>query len=208
MTFNIFLFEDGEVFASPSVEASTKKLVQLNCSNIVKIAAGYSHAVMLDCEGKIYTYGANNYGQLGINKMVSIRQKAEVHAVTAINEHSDKVKLIACGPNYTLAYTELGSLYYWGYLVPDDLESVEHSPSPLQISLFQDDQEEKKQPYLTDIKATLREIIACDSKGRLYRTEIVQSQILKPMQGGMGGLEHRVGAVYEITGVNRGGYLF
>lgn len=87
--------------------------------------------MLLTEEGLLYTFGANNHGQLGINKLVTIKQKSAVHPVSLINDCNDKVKLIACGPNYSLAYTESGTLYYFGYLVPDDPTSVQHAPVPM-----------------------------------------------------------------------------
>jgi alpha-tubulin suppressor-like RCC1 family protein len=44
--------------------------------------------------------------------------------VKDINDSWDKVTLIACGANFTICYTEHGILYFWGMLVPDDMESV------------------------------------------------------------------------------------
>ena len=41
------------------------EVFQDNCgykAKFVKIKAGYSHALILDSEGCIYTYGANSYG--------------------------------------------------------------------------------------------------------------------------------------------------
>ena len=32
---------------------------------IIKVACGYSHVLALSDEGEVYTWGSNNYGQLG-----------------------------------------------------------------------------------------------------------------------------------------------
>jgi hypothetical protein len=34
--------------------------------------------------------------------------------------------------------------------------------------------------HLTDIQTSMREVLACDSKGNLYHTDLLQSQTLKP----------------------------
>lgn len=52
-----------------------------------------------------------------------------------INDGLDKVKLIACGAHFSMCYTELGILYYWGMLVPDQTESIQWIPNFMSISL-------------------------------------------------------------------------
>jgi hypothetical protein len=43
--------------------------------------------------------------------------------------------MIACGAHFTLAYTECGILYYWGMIIPDDINSIQHMPNIMPISL-------------------------------------------------------------------------
>jgi alpha-tubulin suppressor-like RCC1 family protein len=52
-----------------------------------------------------------------------------------INDDLDKVKMVACGAHFSLCYTELGILYYWGMLVPDDAKSIQWIPNFMSISL-------------------------------------------------------------------------
>lgn len=54
--------------------------------------------------------------------------------VADINEVGDRVRLIACGPNYNMCYTEHGILYSWGMLVPDDFENIQWLPSFMPIT--------------------------------------------------------------------------
>jgi hypothetical protein len=60
---------------------------------------------------------------------------------------------------------------------------------------------------LTDLKASQREIIACDTKGRVFRTDLLQESVLKPLEG-MGGLEHRLGKVSYLSAIGRAMYIF
>lgn len=46
---------------------------------------------------------------------------------------------MACGANFNICYTELGILYYWGMLVPDNYESIEWYPNFMPISLLKSD---------------------------------------------------------------------
>jgi len=104
--------------------------------------------------------------------------------VTDINDSFDKVKLIACGSNFNICYTELGILYSWGMLIPDDIDNIQWCPNFMPISIQKEDYEDDEQFlfdfHLTDIKATYREVLACDSKGRIYHADLLQSSTLKP----------------------------
>jgi alpha-tubulin suppressor-like RCC1 family protein len=78
------------------------------------------------------------------------------------------IQKTACGPNFSLCYTELGILYAWGMIKNDDFEAIEWSPTFFNVSLPKDNltEEDLYEFHLTDIKATMRSIFACDSKGR------------------------------------------
>ena len=53
--------------------------------------------------------------------------------ISDINDGLDKVTLIACGPHYSLCFTELGFLYSWGMLNFDDPDSIQRLPTMVQI---------------------------------------------------------------------------
>jgi alpha-tubulin suppressor-like RCC1 family protein len=133
--------------------------------------------LILDSEGSVYTYGAGRYGQLGQGPNNDVARFPL--PLTEINDSMDKVKLIACGSNFNICYTELGILYYWGMLVPDDFENIQWFPNFMPISIqksdYVDDESFLYEFHLTDVQATYREILACDSKGRLYHADLLQS---------------------------------
>lgn len=88
--------------------------------------------------------------------------------------------MIACGAHFSLCYTELGILYYWGMLVPDDINSIQWIPNFMPISLSQDMTELELLSFkLVDIKATFREVLACDAQGKVYHADLNYSQTLK-----------------------------
>jgi len=106
----------------------------------------------------VWSYGSNQYGQLG-------RTGDELKLMPLKCEGMDLVALIACAPNYSLAYTqETGFLYYWGYLVPEKLKSISYEPSLLTVS---------SEIKLVQIYATSRKILACDQKQRLLKTDLL-----------------------------------
>ena len=105
--------------------------------------------------------------------------------ISDVNDGLDRVRLIACGPNFNICYTEHGILYSWGMLVPNDFENIQWIPNFMPISfqksLYEADESFLHEFHLTDIRATTREIVACDSKGHLYHSDLLQNQTLKPM---------------------------
>ena len=140
----------------------------------VKIAAGYSHAMLLSEEGKVYTFGAGDIGQLGDGpEATAFRYPLDV---IELNYGEDRVRLISAGANYSVCYTEAGILYYWGMLIPDDYDSIEYLPNFLSIVLPEDASEETLFDFhLTHVATTFREILACDSTGQVYYCKLTES---------------------------------
>jgi alpha-tubulin suppressor-like RCC1 family protein len=60
--------------------------------------------------GKIYVWGNNNFGQLGIGSLNSINIPIIVDAL-----NHEKVIDISCGDNFSGAITESGEVYTWGF---------------------------------------------------------------------------------------------
>jgi alpha-tubulin suppressor-like RCC1 family protein len=88
--------------------------------------------------------------------------------------------MIACGAHFSICYTELGILYYWGMLVPEDTNSIQWIPNFMSISVPKDITEMELLSFkIVDIKASFREVLACDSQGRVYYCDLNGSQTLK-----------------------------
>ena len=141
----------------------------------VQISAGYSHALLLSEDGKIYSFGAGDIGQLGDGpEATAFRYPLDV---IELNYGEDSVRLISAGANYSVCYTEAGILYYWGMLVPDDYESIEYLPNFLSIAMPEEyeDTSSLYDFHLTHLATTFREILACDSTGRVYHCKLTES---------------------------------
>lgn len=140
----------------------------------VCISAGYSHAMFLDEEGKVYTFGAGDIGQLGVGPEAT--EFKYPFDVIEINFGADRVNLISAGANYCVCYTNAGILYYWGMLTPDNYESIEYLPNFLGIVLPSDASDDTLfEFHLTHIATTFREVLACDSTGRVYHCNLNDS---------------------------------
>ena len=75
--------------------------------NNVAVAAGRNHLVVLKEDGTVWTWGKNNYGQLGIGSYTISEIPQQVQTISNIVE-------IDAGENHTIARTESGDVYTWG----------------------------------------------------------------------------------------------
>lgn len=83
-------------FAKDFMESRLKERGELKEKKqikIVKLDAGYSHAVLLDSEGVVYVFGAGHYGQLGMG-FDTLRAKKPV-MLEELNDGLDKIINVA-----------------------------------------------------------------------------------------------------------------
>ncbi|XP_053532401.1 retinitis pigmentosa GTPase regulator b isoform X1 [Ictalurus punctatus] len=75
----------------------------------LKLACGDEHTALITAIGKLFMFGSNNWGQLGLGEKISVNKPTCVKALK-----SEKVQLVACGRTHTLVYTSCGNLYAAG----------------------------------------------------------------------------------------------
>src|SRR5436853_483783 len=78
----------GDNASKHNTNRNTPTLIP-NISNIIAITAGGLHSMILNERGQIYTFGANNYGQLGLGDNDS------QHTPTIINDISNIIAILA-----------------------------------------------------------------------------------------------------------------
>ena len=112
----IFLTRDREVYACGrnnngqiGVKKSTERLVTPTklylLENIVSVACGAYHTLVLNLEGEVYSFGNNSSSQLGINE----NQEMESGLYYKIDIPS--IKSISCGATCSMILTDDGKLY-------------------------------------------------------------------------------------------------
>lgn len=79
----------------------------------IKIAWGSDHTMIL-FDGKIYAWGNNYYGQLGIGRFGSRRERIDIPTLVCIPIKLNNVTKIECGTFHSMALTKSGHLYTWG----------------------------------------------------------------------------------------------
>ncbi|XP_070786972.1 retinitis pigmentosa GTPase regulator b [Enoplosus armatus] len=75
----------------------------------LKIACGDEHTALITENGKLFMFGSNNWGQLGLGSKVTVNKPTCVKALK-----SEKVQFVACGRNHTLICTAQGKVFASG----------------------------------------------------------------------------------------------
>jgi alpha-tubulin suppressor-like RCC1 family protein len=79
----------------------------------IKLEYGYQHTIALTEEGKVFTWGNNEAGQLGDNTTVSKSSPIDITSKFPLSA-GEKVVDVAAGYNHTGILTSLGKVYTWG----------------------------------------------------------------------------------------------
>ena len=97
---------------------------------VTKVVLGYDHIMVLSVTGKVYTWGKNSEGQLGLGN-----RKAEIKA--KLVKLPETIVQIDAGRNVSAALSDTGRLYMWGnnYMGHIATDPRENFLSPVEISL-------------------------------------------------------------------------
>ncbi|MBI4931377.1 MAG: T9SS type A sorting domain-containing protein [Bacteroidetes bacterium] len=83
-------------------------------SGIVAIAGGYGHSIALKNDGTVWTWGRNDYGQLGDNTLNSSYVPVQVHGPADVGFLSGIIAVTA-GWYHCLALKNDGTVWSWGW---------------------------------------------------------------------------------------------
>lgn len=114
---------------------STQKPIKLDklCGkHVICFTTGSIHALALTKSGSVYSWGSNNYGQLGHNSLDSQLSPKKV----IFPDPSVQIKEIATADRYSLALTANNEIYHWGD-VNWDCCSTQTVPTLLKIMPYQ-----------------------------------------------------------------------
>jgi alpha-tubulin suppressor-like RCC1 family protein len=104
----------------------------------VQAAAGREHSLVLTSTGQLYSFGSNQYGQLGRTTSGAVHATPELVALPGA---TGPVAQIAAGAQHSLALTSTGQLYAFGLNGEGQLgnttnnNTLNANPTPTQISL-------------------------------------------------------------------------
>ena len=111
----LYKWENGD-FKTNSVQ--TNVVGDYTLENIVSISAGRHHALALDSNGKVWSWGYNAYRQLGLGNTTSTETMAkEVNLTNVVDEdgNPETIKQIEAGMYTSYILTNTGNLYSFGY---------------------------------------------------------------------------------------------
>ncbi|WP_264902958.1 chromosome condensation regulator RCC1 [Vibrio sp. STUT-A11] len=146
------LGEDDDVLSEDDV-LSPQKISSLE--NIISVARGYDHTVVLDDLGQVYTFGENDKGQLGNNSIEDSDFPVKV-------EISDIIQIEA-GSDSTYALDINGNLYGWGQNSNGQLGQGQDNIDDILIPTLIDFPEK-----ITSFAAGKAHVIAIGESGQLY----------------------------------------
>lgn len=90
-------------------------ILSLQCTfahELLDVASGKNHSLLLFENGKILPFGHNDYGQLGLSKTINFQSISEEKPLYI--DTSEKFISIAVGLDFSLAVSEDGTLWGWG----------------------------------------------------------------------------------------------
>ena len=115
------LTDDGRVFAwgnnktgcvgvSDRGTCAPQEIESLRGKQIISISAGMESSAALSASGEVYTWGADNYGQLGLGQGARyINHPTRIRTLRNV-----PIVQIACGQYHMLALSAAGEVYAWG----------------------------------------------------------------------------------------------
>jgi alpha-tubulin suppressor-like RCC1 family protein len=116
----------GNNFPNFIVENFNPKIIQ-NIDNIIQVSTGNTHSLVLHSQGYVYSFGNNNFGQLGIQKDLDreiegrdditgnpIITTADYKEIPVLIPTLNNIIQISTGYNYSLALNDQGQVYYFG----------------------------------------------------------------------------------------------
>ncbi|XP_067675133.1 X-linked retinitis pigmentosa GTPase regulator-like isoform X2 [Haliotis asinina] len=97
---------------------------------VLQIACGDEHTALITSSGRIFMFGSNNWGQLGL---LDVKSATKPSCIKSLK--TEKLKLVACGRNHSVIATESGKLFSFGANGEGQLgiEGIDDSTSPSHI---------------------------------------------------------------------------
>ncbi|KAI9995477.1 hypothetical protein PInf_012542 [Phytophthora infestans] len=103
----------GQLGLDHTQHQHTPQVVDALSSQVVtKAACGLYHTVAATSDGEVYSFGKNDYGQLGLGHARNIKTPALVK--TSLGESDEKIVAVSCGYYHTVTISEKGKLITWG----------------------------------------------------------------------------------------------
>jgi uncharacterized repeat protein (TIGR02543 family) len=151
------------------VEINFPDLLTLNSEKIIRIYPGPVHTLALSSEGRVFAWGDNQAGQLGLGntesfttpQLVSFTDLQPNESIVGISPGGSETSLSFI---YTIAYTSLGRLSSWGHnsgKLGDGTTSARTSPVTFSVAALQVGE------TIVSVTASTTFVLARTSNGRV-----------------------------------------
>jgi len=133
-------------------------------SRIVSVDLGIEFFVALDVDGNVFSWGMNNYGQLGLGRQFRAIIRHPSHVVAASwNNVARRILSISAGDHAVIALDLWGNIWVWGDNTHGQLlnNTIEYSYYPIILNL-------PNRPDIHYISMSSFGAYAMDSLGRLW----------------------------------------
>ncbi|KAJ3675637.1 hypothetical protein LUZ60_004679 [Juncus effusus] len=203
----LFLTKTGRVFATGlndfgqlgihSLESHSLQPEEIHGieEKVVEISAGYHHSCAVTVDGKLFVWGNNSRGQLGLGKKEEKRvlKPTRVDCLVDVN-----VKTVALGSEHSIALTDEGQILTWG---SGEAGRLGHGHNSSFLGLFSSSSEYTPRliknfdgTKVKSIAAGLLHSACIDDKGSVFRfgerragkmefTRVNGASILSPVEG-------------------------
>jgi alpha-tubulin suppressor-like RCC1 family protein len=103
---------------------------------VASVALGDEHGLLVDVVGRVFSFGDNDFGQLGLGNTDTVDRATLVHSLV---EEGVIVVSVAAGMNHSLCLSSVGEVYAfgdnnWGQLGCGRNEDVHNEPTHVLIS--------------------------------------------------------------------------
>lgn len=124
---------------------------KIGTSNIIDVAAGWDHSLVVKSDGTVWAWGLNEYGQLGDGTRTDRYSPVQIPSLS-------NVVAVAAGSSHSLALKNDGTVWAWGYNDRGQLGDGTYTDrsTPVQISGLTD---------VTEIEAGASHNLALKSDG-------------------------------------------
>ena len=164
---------------SQEIGNNIEEISDLNDKNIINIESGGLHSLAMSYDGKIYAWGSNIYGQLGLDEqeenfeIKNDNKQIIKNPILLKNLQNIKIKIISCGEFHSLALSENGDIFSWGGcsygqlghsfidIMPKNDNNKPYLPTPNIIESIRDIK-------MIDISCGKYHNISIDNNGNIY----------------------------------------
>jgi uncharacterized repeat protein (TIGR02543 family) len=131
---------------------------------IAQVTAGYFHSLAVTTQGRVYTWGANWYGQLGDGTNTNRNTPTLINVPNL--QSGESIAHISVGSSHSLAVTTQGRVYAWGYngsgQLGDGTNTNRNTPTLINVPNLQSGES------MAHISAGSSHSLAVTTQGRVY----------------------------------------